>query len=215
MSRLSLGFEISSTVCTGTEGSHQNYLRYYYAPFGSEFLESRNVLLDHIPDSAGETIAFADKHLTDNHPSYPREGLLVAAAAVLRLCMDHEHPKIEVRDRVIAVPESYQTYPLEVLGKSIVEDDVAEGKGVVRRVEWPYPNYRGTGTTSWWCTAFYLPRDSFSGVQAQHQAVKSDRGGASKPVLFGLLGGETVVEVPTKKHLGSYSEPVRENSWGR
>ncbi len=198
MTRLSLGIEMSGNVCSGMEGAHQNYLRYYYAPYGPQRLEARDIMLDDIPGSPAEIIETADKHLTDNHPAYPLKGLLPAAACVLRLCLDHEHPQIEVRDRVIAVPPGRAMYTAGAIKSHISDEKIMEGIGAETIIEGWNPTIAGPYGDAAWGTVFHLPAPDVSTARKSHQAILADRGGASQPVLFGLLGGEVLLELPTQ-----------------
>lgn len=212
---LSLKIEMDSTVCSGTEGAYQDYLRYYFAAMSPQQLEERTVMMDDVPKTPEDIIAAADRHLTDNYPAaLPLKGVLPAAACIVRLCMNHEYPQAEVRSRVVT---KLIGQPICTASHSPGQSDMFDGRPRMMRIRKYYvkPSTLDANQTMNSMqlrpgrlnppsgdphevkgTVFYLPRPGIPSTLRSHPVVLADRGAASQPVLFGLLGDETVYELP-------------------
>ena len=199
MSRINLELDVAKHCRNGNMG--HLFMRYYFAPVDPGQLVERTLLLEGVL-SPEEIIRLADKDLAKNHPFIPSKGVLTAASCVMRLCTEHPQPQMEVEEKIIVVPKNYSKFPIKLSQGAYKTKD---GDGLPIYIQ---GLAQGVKSDDIWSRghAFYLP---MTGPYDVTEAVISDRGRASQPVIFGLTGDETLLELPTRPRLNEATFPAR------
>ena len=199
MSRINLELDVAKHCRHGSMG--HLFMCYYFAPVDPSRLVERTLLLKGVL-SPEELIHLADKDLVKNHPFIPSKGALTAASCVMRLCTEHPQPQMEVEEKIIKKKKNYNRYPIKL---SPGADKTKDGDGLPIYIQ---GLAKGVSGNDIWLRgrAFYLP---MTGDYDVTEAVISDRGGSSQPVVFGLTGDETILGLPTRPRLNECTFPAR------
>lgn len=197
----SLQFEVKDEACSGPLGEY--FERYYMSTsrrtatvgqlyLGKSAINSEDALAKAEAASATLTATELGLEIDESYP-YPVR-VAPFAASVLRMCLRHEEPTIEVVENTVIATSSnrakilghpvghyiahYPNDPLTLPMSVVYEagDDAVDPLSVTYLVN-------------------YLPHEDFTGLQQDHTGVISQRGGHTRRAYLGLLGGEQVVQI--------------------
>jgi len=199
-----IDFPIRDEACKTPDAHHVGI---GYFNYGNNNLYQQHFSLGNQPlTDPLEAIAAADKAaepLFRNSWDKTSITILTAAASVLRICMRHEAPQLEVAVNAVAQTDPSKTpLNLELYNQLFPIRDSTAHDG------WPkYNLYRGGFTAETIrssavdkgfgeaATALYLPQEHLEKVQEVHKGIYVDRGSYTNPVLVGLLGSEALVAI--------------------
>lgn len=195
---ISLSIPIRDEACT-SRGA--DYYGFAYMDASNRGIERHQFntkpMLRPDPEAA---LHLADDHLTNvkgvwSETVDPQERIFAAAATVLRLCMKHTPPQLEV---VVNAVADTGEQPLQVFGESIISQENPE-KGFVastttivsKTLQREALNHRLLGDQA---RTIYLPQENFSAMTKPHEVLPVYRGAYTNKVRVALL--DTVKRAP-------------------
>lgn len=193
MINFSMVFPIRDEVCV--RGSAEYYGFAYYdrsqhALIRHQFSLGNRALSDPI-----EALVEADSSLELDSSKYNK--FYAAAATVIRLCMNHDSPQLEVVVNSVAQTHQDLTFQLEGNVTASLYGIQAD-KPTFYTTAFPinerhndYLGWRSGGKQQ----ALYLPHEDYSAVQNAHKGLIVVRGGNTNELPIGLIGGEQLVKI--------------------
>ncbi|HEY9715242.1 MAG TPA: hypothetical protein V6C72_17355 [Chroococcales cyanobacterium] len=189
-----LAMPLKDELCPDQEGHYYNL--YYVGNLQEVAIHQQYI--GKVAVSAKEALVRADEELA----KHQTESLFACAASVLRLCLGHEEPRIELVENAITIAPGSSRYTIPGI---FAPGNGRQLSGGVRFFSFPeYGNalYRLTDQNGM-VGATYLPREDYAGVRYDHEGVMAYRGGHTYPVLFGVLGDEKLVDMPVAPNMRS------------
>lgn len=188
----SLHFAVKDRACTGPNGTY--YTRYLWQENPHEPY-SALVHLGKIALTAEQALDLADKELAERGPGMFSQGSVyrAAAASVLRLCMRHEEPVLEVVENAVVVPENAEKITIEGSPYSHMHDSEYSLPTRSARMRDDREHWRTFGDSGP-AHFTYLPHEDYSASDSEHAGVFAHGGDAGFRVNIGLLGDETIFQ---------------------
>lgn len=195
MSMTGLRFQVQDEACVGYSGE---YFNRYYVQAGSHEISTGQLYIGKYPQGPEESIAAADEAEAElvGSDDLLRGVQLSAASSVLRLCMRHSEPLVEIVQNTIVVPPQSETITLE--GDLWANSESGDTGGVREEImQAKSKPFERNGEL-----VVYMPRASYAGIKEEHEAIYTDRGARSHRKAFALLGGEVILSTPTAPLVG-------------
>jgi hypothetical protein len=193
MRRTSLPYNYSAEPCGDDEGTHwvrlysvinPNQLGVTHQHIGKKVIAAQELL-----EEADRQAPKVEPHKVINRSPHP------VGATVIKVCADH----IEIVENALVMPSDTETF--SVVGLPLaeeLEEDESRTASYNARVS-GYPEIRGIRPVldnNDYVTLHLLPHVDNSGITQDHRGVRLDRGGQTYAVHFGLIGDETLVDLP-------------------
>jgi hypothetical protein len=184
----SLNFEVRDTACQGPLGEY--FVKYFYQE-GIRQLTSGQLYLGRSSVSAEGALELADQAILEIHRDdiYSNKRLLPVASSVLRMCLGHEEPIIEVVGNIVVARDEKT---VKILGNTTASVNTSSDP-VTMFTRIGYEDGRPTAIAeSNSLRVAYLPHASYSYTRNDHHGVVACRGLGTESSLIGLIGGEKV-----------------------
>lgn len=187
-----LQFAVKDRACTGPDGTY--YARYLWQENPHEPY-SALIHLGAIAINAEQALDLADKELAERGPGMFSQGRVyrAAAASVLRLCMRHEEPVLEVVENAVVVPENAKKMTVEGSPYGDMHDSDYSLPTRSARLQDGREHWRTFGDSGP-AHFTYLPHEDYSASDGEHTAVFAHGGDAGFRVNMGLFGDETIFQ---------------------